>query len=349
MSDELVFTVQGSKAHAAQPVTLPEIGLTERGDLQEWVLEHPNILGENVIVVTFEFDRWWSSSGTPLDRLDVLGLDTDGRLVVAELKRDVAPDTVEMQAIKYAAMVSRFTPESVASQHAKFLSTRSEPVTEEQALALLEAHTTQAELSVESLRNPRIVLLAASFPPVVTATAVWLREIGLDITLMRFQAYKTELQTLVTVSQLLPLRDVEEFTVVPRTAARSSAADELPWMEWTLADYVKLNDVTANPTIFTLLNLCSSHPGTPVPLDDAVEASGRIRTVVRADLAGLTVIVKRRFGRSNWPFTTDWAAGGDPQQYYRMSVEEAAVWREAAASMGLIHTGGAPQLVTHPE
>jgi hypothetical protein len=40
------------------------------------------------------------------DRLDILGFHISGELVVAELKRDRAPDTVEMQAIKYAAMVS---------------------------------------------------------------------------------------------------------------------------------------------------------------------------------------------------------------------------------------------------
>jgi hypothetical protein len=42
------------------------------------------------------------------ERLDVLALDRTGRLIVAELKRDVAPDTVVVQALNYAAMVSRF-------------------------------------------------------------------------------------------------------------------------------------------------------------------------------------------------------------------------------------------------
>jgi hypothetical protein len=164
--------------------------------------------------------------GSPLDRLDVLGPDRSGRLVVAELKRDAAPDTVEMQAIKYAAMASRFTPETLASQHARFLNSRGQAVTDEEALAALEEHTQDKMLAVEALRQPRIVLLAASFPPVVTATAVWLREMGLDISLVRFQVYRTHQEILVTVSQLFPVPTVEEFTVVPRANIQAGARQE---------------------------------------------------------------------------------------------------------------------------
>ena len=46
--------------------------------LQERVLAHPEILGPDIRVVTFEFDRWWAVGGDPLDRLDVLGLDRSG-------------------------------------------------------------------------------------------------------------------------------------------------------------------------------------------------------------------------------------------------------------------------------
>src|SRR4051794_6165230 len=197
MADEHVFTVDGATAVPAEPITLAEAGFTERSHLQEWVVAHPSMLGSDVMIVTMEFDRWRSSTGTPeRDRLDVLGLDRNGRLVVAELKRDVAPDTVEMQALKYAAMASRFTAETLAAQHAQYLSRRDKPTEESEARELLEAHSGY-ELLPESLAKPRIVLLASAFPPVVTATAVWLTEMGLDITLMRFQAYRAEGQVLV--------------------------------------------------------------------------------------------------------------------------------------------------------
>ena len=47
---------------------------------------------------------------------------------------------------------------------------------------------------------------------------MWLAERGLDITLLRFQAYKTEGQVLLTTSQLYPVPDLEEFMTSPRQA-----------------------------------------------------------------------------------------------------------------------------------
>ncbi len=37
-------------------------GLRERADLQEWVIAHPEILDPDVLIVTFEFDRWMASA-----------------------------------------------------------------------------------------------------------------------------------------------------------------------------------------------------------------------------------------------------------------------------------------------
>jgi alkylated DNA nucleotide flippase Atl1 len=216
---ELVFTVDGSEATPSTPITLAEAGLRERQDLQEWVIAHPEILGTDVLIVTFEFGRWWASDGSrERDRLDVLGIDTDGRLVVVELKRDKAPDTVEMQAIKYASMASRFTEETLVDQFATFRARGGEPRDEDSAREDLLAHV--GELDPEQLRQPRIILVAGSFPPVVTASAVWMSEMGIDITLQRVQAYRVfDTRTIITVSQLYPVPDVEEFTVAPGASA----------------------------------------------------------------------------------------------------------------------------------
>jgi hypothetical protein len=330
--DELVFTVAGSTATPAQPITLAEAGLTERSHLQEWVTAHPEILGEGIMVVTLEFDRWRTAAGAPeRDRLDILGLDRDGRLVVAELKRGIAPDTVEMQALKYAALASRFTPETLATEHAKYLTRQAQPTDDDAALDLLESHSENGLLP-ENLAKPRIVLLASSFPAVVTATAVWLSEMSLDITLIRFQAYRAGGQILVTASQLYPVPDVEDFTVAPARSTRVTPSQEaLPSVPWSEEDLERLRDLTST-TVLAALELCAARPGEWVPLRQIEQHAGRAHAQARADLAGLTMRTKRLFGRSNWPFDAQWAAGGEQQFYYSMEPETAARWTTVSDS-----------------
>jgi RecB family endonuclease NucS len=93
MAEEMLFTVAGSVAMPAQMISLEEAGLEQRADLQEWVLSNPAILGPAVKVVTFEFDGLPSAAAVGRDRISVLGLGGDGRLVVAELKSGRSPDT----------------------------------------------------------------------------------------------------------------------------------------------------------------------------------------------------------------------------------------------------------------
>jgi alkylated DNA nucleotide flippase Atl1 len=218
VSEERVYTVEGSAATPATEISLADAGLKERDDLQEWVIAHPEILGPDVLVLTFEFDRWQASSGSrQLDRFDVLGLDHDGRLVIAELKRDKAPDTVEMQAIKYAALVSRFTPDDLVEIHAGFLARHGAEPDIDGALQRIQDHA--GELDPEMLQEPRIVLVAGSFPPIVTSTVHWLKRMGIDVTLQTVNAYRVfDGKTVVTVSQLYPLPELEDLLVSPKRA-----------------------------------------------------------------------------------------------------------------------------------
>ncbi|GGM16092.1 DUF5655 domain-containing protein [Nakamurella endophytica] len=225
MAGEMVFTVSGPVATAAQPIGLAEAGLRERQHLQEWVIAHPQVIGEDVKIVTAEFGRWTDASGgLERDRLDLLGLDSTGQLVVVELKRDRAPDTVDMQALKYAALVSRFTRDHLAQAHAQFLTARrGEPVDPDTALAELEQW---ASITDEGLQQPRLVLMASQFPKTVTATVVFLNQVGLDVRLLAFQAYRTTNDVLVTVSQHYPPPEVQDFVLSPElTQARQERGE----------------------------------------------------------------------------------------------------------------------------
>jgi hypothetical protein len=47
----------------------------------------------------------------------------------------------------------------------------------------------------------------------------------------------------------------------------------------------------------------------------------------------LTQIVKRRFGRRNWPFTVEWDVDGSGQQFYVITEEVATRWHAAAIEL----------------
>ena len=225
MRDERLFQVTGDGAIPAIPIDLAAAGFKERQDLQEWVLEYPEILGEDVLVITHEFGSWNLPTGKQAqNRFDVLGLDSDGRLVLAELKRDTAPKDVHLQAITYAALVSTFTPEDIISLLHQRLRKTKPNATLEDSEAEITSHC--EALDEDLLRSPRIVLVAGDFDPVTMTTIDWLVSQGLDISLQRVQAYRTESkETVITVSRIYPIPALDEFKVTPgRAKAKAKTA-----------------------------------------------------------------------------------------------------------------------------
>jgi len=254
----MLFTVAGSVAMPAQAISLEEAGLEQRADLQEWVLSNPAILGPAIKVVTFEFEGVPTAGGAARDRVSVLGLGADGRLVVAELKNSRSADT-EVSAIKYAAAVSRMLPESLADLYARFQSRRQTPISPDEALAELQAHA--PNLSSESLRRPRIVMLARDFSAVVTASVVWLSEMGLDIALVQISAFRSYTYgqlgsnsvPMISVSQIYPVREVEDFTISPeRQLAKETAESKRRVQDASLVRRLIATESVADGTIFTL-------------------------------------------------------------------------------------------------
>jgi hypothetical protein len=218
MSDQL-YKVHGGRMRALERVTLAQAGLTERGDLQEWLIDNPEVLGADSMIVTAEFDRWQTRAGArALDRLDLLALRRDGTVQVAELKRGAAPDTVEMQALKYAAMVSGFSAAELADQHARFRTNRGEPLTEDDALEVLLRYA--PDLQDEGPRIPEVVLVVESFPPVVLTTVVFLHEqLELPMRLVTIGAYRfADGELVVRATQLYPIDEVD--TLKPRREER---------------------------------------------------------------------------------------------------------------------------------
>jgi hypothetical protein len=93
-----------------------------------------------------------------------------------------------------------------------------------------------------------------------------------------------------------------------RAATSAADTEQLPELAWTKDDLGWLREY-ASATVIAALDLSAETPGAWIPLRQIEERAGRELAQARADLAVLTMTVKRHFGRSSWPFVQEWAAG----------------------------------------
>jgi hypothetical protein len=193
-----------------RPITIGSFiadGIRERQDLQRWIRDCPDSLGEKLLVISEEFGSWEDSHR----RIDLLAIDPLGNLVVIELKRTDDGGFQDLQAIRYAAMISAMTFEDVVAAHEGYLRRRGvERSGREAVLQFLDS--TDAE-SIEISSVPRIILVARDFSLEITTTVLWLVERGLDVRCVQVIPYKLQERLLLDFRQVLPLEEASEYQV----------------------------------------------------------------------------------------------------------------------------------------
>lgn len=201
-----------------EDVSLASIGLKEREDLQRWISEHPEVVGEGLLLVTSEFDRWESKVQKVYDRLDLLFVDAQGCPLVAELKRDKATDTVELQALKYAAYCSQLTFDDLSEEYARY-----HGVTVEDARGRLLDHAPRLE--EHGPGRIRVRLIAGEFGTAVTSVVLMLRDYDFDIGCIEVKAKRADSgHVIVNSRQIIPLPQAEDYLVRRR---RKEQEDEV--------------------------------------------------------------------------------------------------------------------------
>lgn len=200
-------------------------GLLERADLQRLLRDKIDVVAQDVLVICEEFGEWTESRR----RIDLLGTDKNANLVVIELKRTEDGGHMELQALRYAAMVSTLTAERAVDIYGKYLTCRGLDDDPEQALLdFLEWDEVDEDKFAQDVR---IVLVSANFSREMTTAVLWLNEKEVDIRCVRIRPYSHAGQTLIDVQQVIPLPETANYQVQVREkkrqkrASRSSNAD----------------------------------------------------------------------------------------------------------------------------
>ncbi len=203
-----ILNKQSNQMEALEHVTFKSLGLKERQDLQEWIAQKPDIFGEELLVIQKEFDGFDGTS----ERLDLLALDKQGNLVIIENKLDSSGKDVVWQAIKYASYCSSLTVQNIKDIFRAYLTKCSRTDNCEDVLADFFGDE-DFEKKLNSGSKQRIIMVAGEFRKEVTSTVVWLFNYGLRLQCFRASAYKHSDQMFFSFEQILPVKEVEDYTI----------------------------------------------------------------------------------------------------------------------------------------
>jgi len=190
------------------------LGLKERTDIQRILRDYIEVISPETMVLAEEYGDWEDSRR----RIDLLGLTREAQLVVIELKRTDDGGHMELQSLRYAAMVSTMTFDQAVRAHQSYLAKLGQDpeAAEERIREFLEY--TEDEPSLDN--GVKIVLASADFSKEITSSVLWLNDQGLDITCVRLRPHQAIEGIFLDIQQVIPLPEASEFQVAIREKNR---------------------------------------------------------------------------------------------------------------------------------
>lgn len=210
-----LFNLSKENLSAITPTTFAALGYQERADLQRLLRDQIDVIVPDGLVISEEFGDWDESNR----RIDLLVLDRDAKLVVVELKRTEDGGHADLQALRYAAMISTITFEQVVDTHRAFL--LENDIDADPQVRILEFLDWDEPDEDQFAQEVRIVLASAEFSKELTTTALWLNDQGIDVRCVRMKPYVYDNKPIIDVQQVLPLPEAEDYQVRVRNKVQS--------------------------------------------------------------------------------------------------------------------------------
>ena len=233
------FEVGADRLNRLVRIGLADVAVHERRDLQRLLRAHLAELLPDVLVIAEEFGDWDDSKR----RIDLLGVHRDGSLVVIELKRGDTGAHMELQAVRYSAMVSTMTFEQAVAAFERHQGSIGQIPA--QARQRLLDHLGWSEPSEDDFaQDVRIVLFSEDFSRELTTSILWLNERRLDITCFRVAAYRLDQRLLLEFQQIIPLKEAEEYQVRVRNKQQVEETSRRAQVPWNNEYYANFGDLS---------------------------------------------------------------------------------------------------------
>lgn len=215
-----LYRLTSTNISLLDPTTFAAANVRERQDLQRLLRANINVVAPGVLVLAEEFADWEDSRR----RIDLLALDRAANLVVIELKRDEDAH-MELQAVRYAAMVQSMTFERAVEAYAS-LNNQLNDVTAART-AILDFLQWSEPDEDRFAQDVRIVLVAGDFSKELTTAAIWLNDRDLDVRCVRMKPYAIDGDLVLDVQQIVPLPEAEAYTVQLRRKEQAERTERV--------------------------------------------------------------------------------------------------------------------------
>lgn len=252
-----IYEMTKEKLREIETTSFSSAGVRERADLQRLLKNQIEIISPETLIIAEEFGEWEDSRR----RIDLLGIDKNANLIVFELKRTDDGGHMELQALRYAAMISTMTFDKAIQVYNECLrkNNRDEDA-ERNLLEFLEWDENDSESFAQEVR---VVLVSAEFSKEITSTVLWLNDYGLDIRCVRIKPYNDNGRTLVDVEQVIPLPEASEYQVGVSVKNRQERILRVQNRDTTKYDVSVFGNVEKRlpkrgAIFFVVRNLCNS-------------------------------------------------------------------------------------------
>ncbi len=246
-----------------------EAGVQERADLQRVLQSNIEAVSPDTLVIAEEYGKWDESRR----RIDLLGVDRDGNLVVIELKRTEDGGHMELQALRYSAMVSTMTFDQAVAAFERYLKQRGRG--QEDARSALLDFLEWEEVDEEAFaQDVRIVLVSAEFSKELTTTVLWLCERELDIRCVRLRPYQDGDRLLLDVQRIIPLPEADDYAVRIKEKKQKERTARATNMDFTRYDVevggVRHDRLPKRRAIFEVVRYLFEIGKTPAEISEAI-------------------------------------------------------------------------------
>jgi hypothetical protein len=226
-----IYEITKTGINRLSEATYSSAGIQERRDLQRLLREHIDVIAPNALIIAEEFGDWADSKR----RIDLLAIGKDANLVVIELKRTEDGGHMELQAIRYAAMVSTMTFEKAVETFGEYLDKIGKGGQDPRSI-MLEFLEWDAPNDTDFAQEVRIVLASANFSPELTSSVLWLRTYNIDVCCMRLKPYSLDGRLLIDVQQIIPLPEATDYQVKFREKVRQERESRTSIVDFTRWD-----------------------------------------------------------------------------------------------------------------